>query len=102
MPLLHQHQLFFIDSCTAATTVAETAAHAARVLAASRNVFLDDDQSAAAIRKQFTLAIRDAHEKGSALAIAHPHPETLQVLVEMLPAAEKQGVTQVFASDLAK
>ena len=77
MPLLHEHNLFFIDSRTTAATVAETAAHTAGVPAASRNVFLDDDQSAGAIRKQFALAIRDAREKGSALAIGHPHPETL-------------------------
>jgi len=100
MPLLHQHQMFFIDSRTTAATVAETAAHAAGVPATSRNVFLDDDQSTAAIRKQFALAIRDAREKGSALAIGHPHPETLQVLTEMLPEAGREGVTLVFASNL--
>jgi len=102
MPLLHQNKLFFIDSRTTAATVAESAAHSAGVPAASRNVFLDDDPSAAAIRKQFSLAIRDAREKGSALAIGHPHPETLQVLAEMMPEAERQGVTLVYASDLAR
>jgi uncharacterized protein len=102
MPLLHEHHLFFIDSRTTAATVAETAAHTAGVPAASRNVFLDDDQSVGALRKQFALAIRDAREKGSALAIGHPHPETLQVLTEMLPEARRQGVTLVFASDLAR
>ena len=102
MPLLHQRKLFFIDSRTTAATVAETAAHAAGVPATSRNVFLDDEQSPGAIRKQFALAIRDAREKGSALAIGHPHPETLQVLAEMLPEAERQGVTLVFASDLVR
>jgi len=102
MPLLHQHELFFIDSRTTAATVAETAAHAAGVPATSRNIFLDDDQSAGAIRKQFDLAIRDAREKGSALAIGHPHPETLRVLAEMLPEAQRQGVTLVFASELAR
>ena len=102
MPLLHQNKLFFIDSRTTAASIAESAAHAAGVLAARRNVFLDDDPSAAAIRKQFVLAIRDAREKGSALAIGHPHPETLQVLAEMLPEAERQGVTLVYASDLAR
>ena len=102
MPLLREHHLFFIDSRTTAATVAETAAHSAGVPAASRNVFLDDDQSAGAVRKQFALAIRDAREKGSALAIGHPHPETLQVLTEMLPEAGRQGVTLVFASDLAR
>lgn len=102
MPLLHEHNLFFIDSRTTAATVAETAAHTAGVPAASRSVFLDDDQSTAAVRKQFALAIHDARAKGSALAIGHPHPETLQVLAEMLPEAKRQGVTLVFASDLAR
>ena len=72
MPLLHEHKLFFIDSRTTAATVAETAAHAAGVAAARRNVFLDDEQAVPAIRKQFALAIHDAREKGSALAIGHP------------------------------
>lgn len=102
MPLLHQDKLFFIDSRTTAATVAESAAHAAGVPAARRNVFLDDDVSAAAIRKQFVLAIHDARENGSALAIGHPHPQTLQVLAEMLPEAQREGVTLVFASDLAR
>jgi polysaccharide deacetylase 2 family uncharacterized protein YibQ len=102
MPLLHERNLFFIDSRTTAATVAETAAHAAGVAAARRNVFLDDEQSVPAIRKQFVLAIRDARGKGSALAIGHPHPETLEVLDEMLPEAERQGVRLVFASDLAR
>ncbi len=102
MPLLRQHKLFFIDSRTTAATVAEATAHAAGVATARRNVFLDDDQSVPAVRKQFELAIRDAREKGSALAIGHPHPETLEVLGEMLPEAERQGVRLVFASDLAR
>lgn len=102
MPLLHQHNLFFIDSRTTTATVAETAARAAGVAAARRNVFLDDEPAVPAIRKQFARAIRDAREKGSALAIGHPHPETLEVLNEMLPDAERQGVRLVFASDLAR
>jgi polysaccharide deacetylase 2 family uncharacterized protein YibQ len=102
MPLLHERNLFFVDSRTTAATVAETAAHTAGVPAASRNVFLDDEQSPGAIRKQFALAVRDAREKGSALAIGHPHPATLQVLAEMLPEVARQGVTLVFASDLVR
>lgn len=100
MPLLRQEKLFFVDSRTASTTVAESAAHAAGVRATSRNVFLDDDPSADSVRKQFALAVRDAKEKGSALAIGHPHPETLAVLAEMLPEAEREGITLVHASDL--
>jgi polysaccharide deacetylase 2 family uncharacterized protein YibQ len=102
MPLLHERNLFFIDSRTTTATVAETSARAAGVAAARRNVFMDDEQYVPAIRKQFELAIRDAREKGSALAIGHPHAETLEVLNEMLPQAERRGVRLVFASDLAR
>jgi polysaccharide deacetylase 2 family uncharacterized protein YibQ len=102
MPLLRQRNLFFIDSRTTTATVAESAARAAGVAAARRNVFLDDEQNVPAIRKQLALALHDAREKGSALAIGHPHPETLEVLGEMLPEAERQGVQLVYASDLAR
>ncbi len=102
MPLLRQRNLFFIDSRTTAATVAETEARSAGVAVARRNVFLDDEQSVPAIRKQLELAIRDAREKGSALAIGHPHPATLQALNEVLPEIERQGVRLVFASDLAR
>jgi hypothetical protein len=102
MPMLRERKLFFIDSRTTAATVAESAARSAGVATARRNVFLDDEQSVAATRKQFALAIRDAKEKGSALAIGHPHPTTLEALGEMLPEAERQGVRLVFASDLAR
>jgi hypothetical protein len=102
MPMLRRRDLFFIDSRTTAATVAETAARAAGVATGRRNVFLDDEQTIPAIRKQFDLAIRDAREKGSALAIGHPHPETLEVLSEMLPETQRQGLRLVFASDLAR
>jgi uncharacterized protein len=102
MPLLRQHNLFFIDSRTSAATIAESSAHLAGVATARRNVFLDDEQTVEATKKQFALAIRDAKQKGSALAIGHPHPSTMVALAEMLPEAERQGVRLVFASDLAR
>lgn len=102
MPLLHERNLFFIDSRTTAATVAESSAHSAGVATARRNVFLDDEQAAPAIRKQFTLALSDARKNGTALAIGHPHPTTLEVLNEMLPEAQREGVQLVFASELAR
>jgi polysaccharide deacetylase 2 family uncharacterized protein YibQ len=100
MALLHEHHLFFVDSRTTAATVAENAAHLAGVPATSRKVFLDDEQSAGAIRKQLALAVQDARKNGSALAIGHPHAETLQVLSDDLPQLGHKGVTLVFASEL--
>lgn len=101
MPLLRSRNLFFIDSRTTAATVAYDAAQRAGTRCAFRNVpFLDDVQDAAAIRAQWELAIRDAREKGQAIAIGHPHPETLRVLAELMPQAQTQGIHLVRASDL--
>jgi len=103
MPLLKQRDLFFVDSRTTAATVAfETAEHAG-VRSGFRNVpFLDDVQDMAAIRTQWELAMRGAKEKGAAIAIGHPHAETLRALKEVLPRAEGEGVHLVFVSELVK
>jgi uncharacterized protein len=101
MPVLHQHQLFFIDSRTTAATVAYDAAQNAGVPCAFRNVpFLDDVQDVSAIRHQLEVAAKDAHQKGEAVAIGHPHPATLRALAEFLPQAQSQGIHLVRASDL--
>jgi len=101
MVILRERNLFFIDSRTTAATVAYDAAQDARVRCAFRNVpFLDDVEEVSAIRKQLQLALRDAQERGEAIAIGHPHPETLRALSEFLPQAEAQGVHLVHASDL--
>jgi len=101
MPVLRDHNLFFIDSRTTAATVAYDAAQEARVRCAYRNVpFLDDVEEVSAIRKQLQLALRDAQEKGEVIAIGHPHPETIRALREFLPQVEAQGVRLVHASDL--
>lgn len=101
MPLLKSRKLFFIDSRTTPATVAYDSAERTGVRCAFRNVpFLDDVQDVAAIRKQLELAIRGAKEKGEAIAIGHPHPETIRALREVLPQAQEQGVRLVLASDL--
>jgi polysaccharide deacetylase 2 family uncharacterized protein YibQ len=100
MPALRERDLFFVDSRTASTTVAYAAAHQAHVPSASRDVFLDDSQDPADIRRQLDQAIRDARLHGAAVSIGHPHPATLQVLSEELPRLQKEGVNLVFASQV--
>ncbi len=101
MPVLRDHQLFYIDSRTTAATVAFDAARRAGVQSAYRNVpFLDDVAEVSAVRKQLRLALREAGEKGEAVAIGHPHPATLKALQQALPEAKTQGVRLVFASEL--
>lgn len=101
MPALRNWNLFYVDSRTTAATVAFDTAKRDRVPAGFRNVpFLDDVQNAAAIRKQLDLALHGAKEKRAAIAIGHPHPETLKALREFLPTARAKGVRLVFASEL--
>jgi polysaccharide deacetylase 2 family uncharacterized protein YibQ len=102
MPVLRDHQLFYIDSRTTAATVAYDAARRGGVRSAFRNVpFLDEVREVSAVRRQLERALRDAREKGQAIAIGHPHPATLAALNEVLPQAKAQGVQLVFASELA-
>jgi uncharacterized protein len=96
---LRQRNLFFIDSRTTAATVAYTAAKQAGVPAASRKVFLDDVETREAILRRIDLAVRDAAEEGSAIAIGHPHPATISALAEGLPRTDSR-VRIVFVSTL--
>jgi polysaccharide deacetylase 2 family uncharacterized protein YibQ len=100
MPALRDRGLFFIDSRTTAATVAYDAAERAGIAAASRKVFLDDTAQRDAIRAQLETAASDAERNGSAIAIGHPHPETIAALAETVPALEARGIRIVFASDL--
>ncbi len=101
MPLLRDRNLFFIDSRTIASTVAYDTAQRDGVRAGFRNVpFLDDVREESAIRHQLELAIHGAKEKGEAIVIGHPHPETLRVLREVLPLLRARGVELVQVSAL--
>lgn len=101
MPVLREHRLFYIDSRTTAATVAFDAAQKAGVQSGYRNVpFLDDVPDVKAVRKQLALALREARQKGEAIAIGHPHAATLKALSELLPEAKTQGVQLVLASEL--
>ena len=101
MPILRDKGLFYIDSRTTAATVAYDAAQRDGVPSTFRNVpFLDDVEEVGAVRKQLELAFRGAKEKGEAIAIGHPHAATREVLAEMLPRAQKDGIELVRASEL--
>jgi uncharacterized protein len=102
MPALRQRNLFFIDSRTTADTVAYNTAERDGVRAAYRKVFLDDTPTREAVLKQLELAERDAQRDGSAIAIGHPHPETLAALRAGLAQAKARGIRLVFASDLTR
>jgi len=91
MDELARHDLYFIDSRTTHTTVAEDTAESRDIPAMSRDVFLDNKLDREAIDQQFRLLLKKAREKGTAIAIGHPHEETIAYLEEVLPKLHAYG-----------
>lgn len=89
---LRHEGLFFVDSRTTGDTRALDRARRAGIPAAGRDIFLDNNRDKDAIRAQFRKLLAEAREKGTAIGIGHPYPETLTVLEEVLDEASGQGV----------
>ncbi|MEJ2564665.1 MAG: divergent polysaccharide deacetylase family protein [Gammaproteobacteria bacterium] len=94
--------LFFVDSRTTEYTVAQQVAQENGIPNLRRDVFLDNDQHLAAIAAQFARLIALAKRRGGAVAIGHPHPNTLRFLARQLPRLADEGIELVSASDLIK
>ncbi|WP_413739308.1 divergent polysaccharide deacetylase family protein [Sodalis sp. RH21] len=86
MQVLNHYPFYFLDSMTIGNSQSRQAAAGTGVKVIKRNVFLDDTANEADIRQQFNRAIALARRNGSAIAIGHPHPNTVRVLQQMLPA----------------
>jgi polysaccharide deacetylase 2 family uncharacterized protein YibQ len=89
--LQYRHK-FFLDSRTSAQTVAAAEAQKIGLASVSRDVFLDDDRTEAAIFAQLQTAISLARKQGSAVMIGHPYPQTLAVLERELPKLKTLGI----------
>lgn len=89
---LRPRRLFFVDSRTSAASVAVPAARAAGVPVLARDVFLDADPAPAAVAAQLARLERLAHQRGYALGIAHPYPDTLAALEVWLAQLESRGL----------
>lgn len=92
--------MFFVDSKTSGISVGESLARELGVRSASRAVFLDNIQNVGYISKQIRQAAAIARKRGSAIAIGHPHPATIQALAAELPRLRDEGITFVHVSSL--
>jgi polysaccharide deacetylase 2 family uncharacterized protein YibQ len=90
--LAAKHLLFF-DSRTAPDSKVVSVARQYGVMSAGRDVFLDNDVSEAAVRRQLDALAAEAKRNGVAIAIGHPHDVTLRVVAAWL--AEDHGVELV-------
>lgn len=93
-------RLFFLDSRTTAETVAYDLAQERSIPALRRDVFLDESRDPAAIEAAFERTLEIAREQGHAIAIGHPHEETLALLERRLREPGSDGVEWVTLSQL--
>jgi polysaccharide deacetylase 2 family uncharacterized protein YibQ len=95
-----QHSWFFVDSYTTHHSVALTIAREHGIPAAKRDVFLDSRRDTESIEREFERLKRLARERGAAIGIGHPFPETLAVLEALLPRLEAEGIELVAPAEL--
>jgi len=98
--VLKRDDKFFIDSLTSSKSVAGKMAAQDGIPTADRNVFLDNEANVAYTEGQLREAVRVAERDGSAIAIGHPRPSTLEALRAMIPQMQAAGVQFVLVQDL--
>lgn len=95
-------KLFFVDSFTTHESVALKLAREAGVPAVKRDVFLDPDQVPETIAREFARLKKLARQRGFAVGIGHPYPETLAFLEDELPKLEDEGFELISISRYVK
>lgn len=100
MRFLKERDLLFIDSLTTPRSKAGRVARHFGVPTRQRHIFLDNELSPEYIERQFSQLISQAQKYKSAIAIAHPHPETVKALTDLLPQLEKYNIELVPISHL--
>ncbi len=98
MRAVRDENLIFVDSKTTSPTKVYGAAKKYSMPYIARDVFLDHDGSKAAVRKQLKYAIELAKKRSYAIAIGHPHKNTIEVLQES--AKLLQEVEVIYLKDL--
>ncbi|HEC19377.1 MAG TPA: divergent polysaccharide deacetylase family protein [Gammaproteobacteria bacterium] len=98
--LRQRKNLYFVDSYTTKTSIAQQLANENWIPNIRRDVFLDHDRNPDTIRFHLRRLINKARQKGRALGIGHPFPETMAVLEQELPKLQAQGVTLLPVSQL--
>lgn len=97
---LKARQLFFVDSRTTGRSVALLQARQAGIANAGRDIFLDNERTLPAINEQFNKLLKLARQRGQAIAIGHPYPETVHYLQQVLPLLNQAGIHVVPVSEL--
>lgn len=96
--IMKEHGLVFVDSRTVGNSKAPEITKKYNMFLYSRDVFLDNSLDKNLIRTQLKEAVMKAKKHGYAIAIGHPHKNTLEVLRDSKDLLE--GVDMVYLKDL--
>lgn len=102
MQHLKKRNLFFIDSRTISTSVAAQTARDNGLAYAERDIFLDHEITPEFIQGALKKLEQKAYDQGYAIAIGHPHKETIEALKKWIPTLESKNLTLVPASALIR
>jgi len=95
---MRKEDFIFIDSRTSSRSKVGEIAHAHGDAYVARDIFLDNVQSIPAIHRQLKKAISLAKKHGYAIAIGHPHKETIAALKSAVPLLK--GIDVVYVDEI--
>jgi uncharacterized protein len=96
--IIRSRNLYFIDSRTSGSSIAARVARDMGVPTAQRDVFLDDVETKAAIRRQIAALAESADRHHIAVGIGHMHRVTIDVLRDEIPRLQRLGYRFIHAS----
>ncbi len=98
LSVMHSFGLKFVDSRTIASTKAPIVSQKLHFRLLSRDVFLDNNPNPKDIVAQLKKAVLLAKKRGYAIAIGHPHKNTMKVLQHATPYLK--GVQLVYINEI--
>lgn len=99
---IKENSLFFVDSRTNSQSVGVTTARQLGVKTAANDLFIDNTNEVAAVKRQLRTARDMALRDGSVIVIGHARLTTAAAVREMIPEIEESGVKLVFVSEMVR
>jgi polysaccharide deacetylase 2 family uncharacterized protein YibQ len=90
--MLHERDLYFVDSVTTDASVAGVLARETGLRFATRDLFIDDSENRSWARTHMEKLLSTSDRWDGLLLIGHPYPETVRALEEMVPRFRSQGI----------
>lgn len=100
MAELKKRNLYFLDSRTINTSIGAETAQTSGIPNATRDVFLDHEETPEFVLNALLKTEKIAKEKGYAIAIGHPKDVTMSALQKWIPTLKAKGIELVPLSHL--